>query len=570
MADTAGGGEDGPGDDTRRTLRANGKPGASLADRLGQGLSRLSWRTPLHTLRLRGRYPLQLLDVPADPVPGNARAGQALFDRKLSHAGETIPFDAIDRGLSPAMTDYFQSFAWLRDLAAASPDRQQGKGIAEALMQGWLTAHALEVSQPAWRPDLWGRRVLFWTAYAPFLLDTRNAVYRKEVLQALARGARHLDRAASAAPQGLAQVQAWSGVIAAGLLFPGGDLRTAHGEAGMTRALAVAMHADGGLVSRAPVEQLAFVELLAQLRAVYEVRARAPAGAVSRALALAVPVLAGTTLGDGALSSWQGGGPLTAARVEAAIAAAGARTAARGDLPDWGYQRLSCGAARLVMDVAPPPKAALARGGCASTLAFELSDGPQRLIVNCGGSAGLPRELAEALRSTAAHSTLTIQETNSTALHADGTMGRGVSEVAVSRGEGAEASRIEASHDGYVKRFGLTHLRRLTLAADGQSLDGEDRLVPVGRRRAARVAAALRFHLPPGIETVITADGQGALLRPADAPSWQFRTRAGTLAVEDSLWIDRAGRPRPSQQLVVTLRTDAEGATIPWSLRRIR
>ena len=33
---------------------------------------------------------------------------------------------------------------------------------------------------------------------------------------------------------------------------------------------------------------------------------------------------------------------------------------------------------------------------------------------------------------------------------------------------------------------------------------------------------------------------------------WQFRCRGGTLAVEDSLWIDADGRPQPTQQLVVT------------------
>jgi uncharacterized heparinase superfamily protein len=570
MADGAGGKDAAPGEETQRTVRGGEKPGASLADRLTQGLRRLSWRTPIHTLRLRGRYPLQLLDVPADPIPGSVRAGQALFDHKLSYAGESVPFDSIPRGLSPALTDYFQSFAWLRDLATASVERRQGTTVAETLMQGWLKAHALEVSQPAWRPDLWGRRVLFWTAYAPFLLDSRDATYRKEVLQALARGARHLDQAASAAPQGLAQVTAWAGVIAAGLLFPGGDLRVAHGEAGMTRALAVAMHVDGGLVSRSPAEQLALVELLAQLRAVYEVRARAPAGAVSRALAAAVPVLASVTLGDGALSSWQGGGPLGAARVEAAIAAAGVRATPRDDARDWGYQRLSCGETRLVMDAAPPPKAALARGAGASTLAFELSDGAQRLIVNCGGGVALPADLVAALRSTAAHSTLTLDEVNSTALHADGTMGRGVTEVALTRHAGTDASRIEASHDGYVRRFGLIHARKLTLSHDGHSLDGEDRLTPGGRRKPTGGAVAMRFHLAPGVETAITADGQGALLRPRDGESWQFRTRAGALAIEESLWVDRNGRPRPSQQLIVTLQAGAQGITIPWSLRRVR
>ncbi|WP_116091577.1 heparinase II/III family protein [Sphingomonas crusticola] len=568
MTDEPGAGDD--DDQGKRQLRAGERPGTSLTEKLGQGIRRLSWRTPVHKLRLRGRYPLQLLDVPADPIPGNAAAGRALLEGRMVAAGESIAFDALGRGgFSPAFADYWQSFAWLRDLAAAA-DRRTATPVADGLMRQWLAAHARTVSEPAWRPDLWGRRILFWTAYAPILLDTRDAEYRKAVLNALARGARHLDGAADTAPQGLARVTAWAGVIAAGLLFPGGDLRTAHGEAGITRALALAVHSDGGLISRAPVEQLALVELLAQLRGVYEVRARPPSGAVALALANAVPVLASATLGDGALSSWQGGGPAGAARVAAALAAISVRGGTRDDARDWGYQRFCCGQTRLIVDAAPPPAAALARGACASTLAFELSDGPQRLVVNCGGGAGLPAELARGLRTTAAHSTLVLAETNSTALHPDGAMGRGVTEVEMTRSDGAEASRIEAAHDGYVKRFGFSHVRRLSLTADGRALDGEDRLVPAGRKKAASTPLALWFHLAPGIETVLTTDGQGALLRPSTGLGWQFRTRAGALSLEDSLWIDGAGRPRAAKALVVALDTPETGATIPWSFRRVR
>ena len=562
--------EGGADDKAGRRHKAGQRPGMSLTETLGRGLKRLTFRTPVHKLRLRGRYPLQLLDVPGDPIPGSARAGRALLDGRMIAAGESIPFEALDRGgFSPAFADYWHSFAWLRDLAAAV-ERRGAAPLAERLMRQWLALHGRTVAEPAWRPDLWGRRVLFWTAYAPFILDTRDGEYRKEVLNALARGARHLDTAADTAPQGLPRVTAWAGVIAAGLLFPGGDLRAAHGEAGMTRALALAVHGDGGLISRSPMEQLALVELLAQLRSVYEVRARPPSGAIAMALSQAVPVLASAVLGDGALSSWQGGGPASASRVTAALAAVNFRGGARDDARDWGYQRLVCGQTRLIMDAAPPPAAALSRGACASTLAFELSDGAHRLVVNCGGGVGLAPDLIKGLRTTAAHSTLVLAETNSTAIHPDGSMGRGVTEVELARSETPEAFRIEAAQDGYVKRFGFSHRRRLALTADGRSLEGEDRLVPAGRKKPAATPLALWFHLAPDVEAVPTTDGQGALLRPTEGIGWQFRTRVGALAIEDSLWVDGAGRPRPSKALVVSLESPDAGVTIPWSFRRVR
>ncbi|HWL46702.1 MAG TPA: heparinase II/III family protein [Sphingomonadaceae bacterium] len=559
----------------KRLIRAGADQGLSLAERLANHLHRLAWRTPLHAFRLRGRYPLKLLGVPDDPIVGNPALGANLLAGTIGFSGESIRLVDLDfarPAVSPAMADYLQSFAWLRDLAAAGP-RESTAPVAERLVRKWLAAHGNHVSDAGWRPDLWGWRILFWTAYAPLILSSSDLVYRSAVLNGLARGARHLDRGADKAALGLPRIAAWSGVVAAGLLIPGGDIRLAHGEAGLERALATALYGDGGLASRSPVGQLELVELLAQLRAVYHARRRDPHAAITRTLSRAVPALLGVTLGDGGLSSWQGGAPIARGRVGAAIEASGVRTRPLRQARDWGYQRLSCGQTVVVLDAAPPPAARLGVGGCASTLAFELSDGPHRLIVNCGGSHGaaaLPPDLEAALRTTAAHSTLVIAETNSTAIHPDGSLGRGVAEVELDRLEGEAGSRVEASHDGYVRRQGFLHRRQLVLAGDGRELRGEDVLLPAGRRRRRNdtVRFIVRFHLAPGVEVTNTADGLGALLRHMDGPAWQFRCRGGALASEDSLWIDPEGQPRPSTQLVVTGEAAAGGASVGWLLRR--
>nr|WP_299597348.1 heparinase II/III family protein [Sphingomonas bacterium] len=557
----------------KRLIRVK-EEGSSLTQRLAAHLQKLAWRTPLHNLRLRGRYPLKLLGVPENPLPGDSRAGAAILGGRIVHGGETLDLEKLDFSstpMSPAMADHMQSFGWLRDLAAAAP-RERAAPVAELILRNWLATHATDVTDPAWQPDLWGRRLLAWFAHAPLILSSNDHIYRSAVLNTLARGARHIDRSADKAPAGPQRVAAWAGVIGAGLLVPGGDPRLAHGEAGMARALGTAMYGDGGLANRSPVAQLELIETLARLRAVYQVRRKEPSGAISHALARAVPALQGVTLGDGGLSSWQGGAPIPAARIAAAVEASGVRTRPLRQARDWGYQRLVAGQTTLVLDAAPPPIARLTAGGCASTLAFELSDGPHRLIVNCGGAQGaatLPAELAEALRTTAAHSTLILADTNSTAIHADGSLGRGVIEVELDRQELDSGSRVDVSHDGYVRRHGFVHRRQLLLTADGRQLTGEDVLTPSGRKRARdALDFTLRFHLHPHVEVSSTADGMGALLRIAEGALWQFRCRGGTLTIEESLWIDRIGRPRGTSQIVVSGATPAGGTSIGWVLRR--
>lgn len=564
-------------DEGKRLIRQGGDGGLSLSDRIAERFHRLTWRTPLHTLKLKGRHPLKLLTVADDPFFGDVGRGQALLDGTLGFRGEERPVDALglDRpAFSAGYADHLHAFAWLRDLSSVTT-RGIAAPIAETVMRQWIAAHGAVVTEPAWRPDLWGRRILFWTSHAPLILSSTDLVYRSNVLHALARGARHLDRTADKAPAGPARIAAWCGVVAAGLMIPGGDPRRIFGEAGLQRALAASLTEDGGIVGRSPAALLDAIKLLTMLRGTYAARRmELPAFAATRLPAM-VSALLGIAHGDKALSSWQGGGPGDADLLAQAIEVTGVRTRPLRQARDWGYQRMAAGNTLVIMDAAPPPVARAVDGGCASTLAFEMSDGDSRIVVNCGGARAalvqLPTALAEGLRTTAAHSTLVLGDSNSTALNADGTLGKGVGEVELSRQESEPTSRIEASHDGYVRRHGLKHRRLLALGNDGRDLRGEDVLLPEGRRRRrAAVPFAIRFHLAPDVEVAPTADGQAAFLRLRGQRLWQFRAKGAALGIEESLWIDGAGRPVATRQLVLTGEASPGGTSVSWAFHRSR
>jgi uncharacterized heparinase superfamily protein len=175
----------------------------------------------------------------------------------------------------------------------------------------------------------------------------------------------------------------------------------------------------------------------------------------------------------------------------------------------------------------------------------------------------------QGLRTTAAHSTLVLSDTNSTNILVDGSLGKGVDDVTIERTEDNDATRIEASHDGYVRSFGLVHKRSLMLGNDGKELRGADQLIARGRNKIREsVPYAVRFHLAPGVEATITADGMGAILRSKGAPPWNFRCRGGNLSDEESLWIDGYGRPQRTVQLVVVGEVSGLGGEIGWQFRR--
>ena len=59
----------------RSLIRVGDDSQLTLVERVAARLHRLAWRTPMHALRLKGRYPLKLLAVPRDALAHLVVAG---------------------------------------------------------------------------------------------------------------------------------------------------------------------------------------------------------------------------------------------------------------------------------------------------------------------------------------------------------------------------------------------------------------------------------------------------------------------------------------------------------------
>ena len=551
----------------------------------GEALVRFAYRmglppSALHPFRKTARP--RLLATVTNPLRGDPGAGTALRAGHFLVHGVKAPIAETEftgPRLPPPLERMVHGFTWLRDLEAAAP-RAQVAPVAERILGLWLAANPKPGAGPAWEVGNAAHRLLGWLVHAPLILSGNDKAFRAKVLAAFAENARWLDRHVGKAQDRLAAMAGWCAITAAGLLLSEGKPRRLFGEAGLIHAMGEVIGDDGGVLSRSPLCQIEAIELLVLLRSCYQAVRKEPPQQLEAMLALLVPPLLALLHGDGGLGNWQGAGAVSAERIEALVAASGVRTRPLRDARQWGYQRVTAGKAVAIFDAAPPPLARHAREGCASTLAFEFSTGPHRLIVNCGGAAfaggQIPLRLAQGLRATAAHSALTIDDFNSTAVLINGRLGSGVNEVSVDRRSGASEqsvgmTRLEASHDGYASRYGLVHRRILILRDDGSELRGEDVLEASGRKgKRGTIVVALRFHLGPNVDVGQSADGLGATLSLPDGSLWQFRSGRDPVTVEDSLWADGQGRPLGTRQLVVTAKISRSGETFSWLLKKMR
>lgn len=565
----------GPAERLMRFAYSLGVPGSTLAS---------PFRKPRKT---------RIMATVESPLIGDRAAGMALRSGHFLIHGVKAPIAQMDFApaqgrLTPPFERVIHGFGWLRDLAVSGA-REQCAPTAERVCEAWLKANPKPDKSDAWKVENTGNRVLAWLVHAPLLLSGVSAHLRADLLAALEVNARHLDFRAPRENDRLGEIAGWAGITAAGLLLPDGRPRKLFGEAGLLKALGDLVAEDGGVLSRSPLAQMDAIALLVELKACYKAADQEMPASLDIMRELLVPPLLALRHGDGGLGSWQGGAATGADQVAALIDASGVRTRPLKDIRDWGFQRITGGKTIVQFDAAPPPRARYARFGCASTLAFEMSDGGHRLIVNCGG-AGLaggqvPTRIEQGLRATAAHSTLALDNANSTAVLIKGKLGKGVEIVEVDRRnvaqKGGEATKVEASHDGYASRYALTHRRMLMLSHDGDELRGEDYLIASAKRpKRGKIGYAIRFHLGRHIEARVSEDKRGASLVLPSGALWQFRLGSGAekdgnasntakVSLEESMWVDGEGKPHPIEQLVVEGMASRGGEQFSWLLKKM-
>ena len=543
------------------------KAGAPAFGGMLAALRGIGYASPAYRLSLAGRTPDRLLLQPADMIPGDAGRGNALLAGEYVFAGQRVsaeeapPWDR--RATGEAWFGELQSFGWLRDLRAVATVATHDR--AKSLVLDWIASHGA-IEPGAWRPDLVARRVCAWLAQAEFLLRDPDEAFSRRFFQALALQVRHLARTARDG-DGVVRLAAAKGLLYSGLCLPDGSRRTLMGLKLLNAELGRQVLPDGGHIERSPSAQLAVLCDLVDLRATLVTAQRAVPAALQTAIDRMAPMLRAYRHGDNGLALFNDSVAEEPWLIDLVLAQADARGRPQANAPHVGFRRIQAGRTLTIVDLGSPAR--LGRHAHAGTLSFETSVGKERLIVNCGAWRGSGGTWSRALRATAAHSTLTVDDTNSTELFDDGRAGAGVGRVEVDHQEQDGATWIEASHDGYVEPFGLTHRRRLYLSADGSDLRGEDILSRTQNKFEGGRSFAVRFHLHPEVQASLVRDGSAVLLRLPSGAGWQMRASGGAIGLNESIYAGSPGEHRRSEQIVITGPVEATETTVKWAFRRI-
>ena len=493
------------------------------------GLARLLRGRAWHKSSFTGPAPRLPALLPGDPA-----TAQQLYRGNFAFAGHRLDCRPAEvfaaQPPSAAWWDDLTSFDWLQHFEAA------GLALYRAFARTMVTTFASQRLSTSFPSDC--RRLAALSRHAGFLLGGAPETFAEEFL-AIAGG--EAKRLAAQRPRAAAdRLRQSLALLTASLALRGNPGLRGESLARCAVLSAAAILGDGGPADRNPQSLLALLAELLPLREALETqRIPVPPG-LDAAMARGLKALRLLSHGGRSLAIFQGVDTAQSSAHAAVLARNTGQTPPQWQAREAGYCRMSQGSATVIVDCGDPVL-------CDSALAFEFSDGGQRIA----GSCGLPPHASPAWRqaacSAAAHSALHIE-----------------APVILARRSAAlpvMAELVASPHGTLFKGHsalaaagsGIAYRRDLFLAANGHDLRGEDRFVraPGYSGEWPDLGFVIRFHLAPGLRATLDRPDSAVTLVMPDRAVWQVTVRGGDIDLEDSIFLATGGGPEPCKQITI-------------------
>ena len=125
---------------------------------------------------------------------------------------------------------------------------------------------------------------------------------------------------------------------------------------------------------------------------------------------------------------------------------------------------------------------------------------------------------------------------------------------------------ISASHDGYSKRYGIIHERKIEFFPENNKFSGQDKLFKKKNFKSSNFE--IRFHLEPNAKIMKTQDGKSILID-IDNEGWKFTSEGNTIDVETGLYFGKKNSYTENQNLFISGVTQNEEQNIKWEFIKI-
>ena len=224
----------------------------------------------------------------------------------------------------------------------------------------------------------------------------------------------------------------------------------------------------------------------------------------------------------------------------------------------------------LGMDIGTAPESKFSENYQSGPLSFEAIYKGRKIICNSGYYQNTKKNLNLISRSTAAHSTL-ILNNNSIASFKKNFKKKILNKLnfnTLNKNIVCEKNYwlIKCSHDGYLKNYGTIHERSLEFFPEKNKFVGTDKLIK--NKNFIPTNFDIRFHLMPTTKVTKTQD-KNIILIELENSAWRFYSINGSIDVETGLYFGNKNNYLENQNIFISGLTEKDDQVIKWEITKI-
>ena len=223
----------------------------------------------------------------------------------------------------------------------------------------------------------------------------------------------------------------------------------------------------------------------------------------------------------------------------------------------------------LAMDAGSSPNSKHTKDYQSGALSFEIISNGKKLITNCGYYKKNNRKLNEISKSSAAHSTLIIDDNSSckfTKLKDASILKTGLKITQKKSVCEKNYWKINAAHDGYFKKFKSIHERNIEFYPEQMKFVGNDKIIK--KKNNHKYKFDIRFHLEPNIKLMKTQDNKSILIELEDE-GWKFTCDNYEINIDNGLYFGIKNSYIENQNIFVSGILNDYEENIKWEIKKI-
>ncbi len=222
----------------------------------------------------------------------------------------------------------------------------------------------------------------------------------------------------------------------------------------------------------------------------------------------------------------------------------------------------------LSMDAGPSPAQSSSKDYQSGALSFEIISNGKKLISNCGYYTKKNLKLNQLSKSSAAQSTLTIDDNSSckfVKINENLIVKKGLKILKKNTIFEKNYWKINASHDGYLKKYNTIHERTIEFYPEQMTFLGTDKIL---KNTNKNYKFDIRFHVEPNVKLMKTQDNKTILIELYNE-GWKFTCKNYDINIDNGLYFGNKNSYTDNQNIYITGISNNKTENIQWELKKI-